>query len=175
MHLNSDWAILEPVHEHLHPVPRGVAGHTALLTNLANHVQPIIRYDLGDRVLVHRHPCACGSALPVIEVQGRCDDMLLLYRQDGEPVRLLPLALTTLLEDDGGVFDFQLVQVGPSALRLVLGGGEGPLPRARTALRAFLRKQGLPQVSVAAVSAGERVRGRSGKFSGSPSTFMRYR
>ena len=34
-------------------VPPGDAGATTLLTNLANHVQPLIRYDLGDRVTVH--------------------------------------------------------------------------------------------------------------------------
>ena len=64
MHLNEDWVILESVDEHLAPVPDGEPGHTTLLTNLANHVQPLIRYDLGDRVTLHREPCACGSALP---------------------------------------------------------------------------------------------------------------
>ena len=111
LHLNSDWAILEPVDEHFQPVPAGVPGHTTLLTNLANHVQPLIRYDIGDGVLVHREACACGSPLPVIEVEGRGDDMLLLRPPDGERVRLLPLALTTVLEDEAGVFDFQLAQV----------------------------------------------------------------
>ena len=57
-------------------MPAGEPGHTTLLTNLANHVQPLIRYDLGDGVLVHRAACACGSPLPVIEVEGRGDDML---------------------------------------------------------------------------------------------------
>lgn len=163
LHLNSDWAILEPVDEHLRPVPPGVAGHTTLLTNLANHVQPIVRYDLGDRVLVHRHPCPCGSPLPVIDVQGRCDDMLVLRAaHDGAPVRLLPLALTTVLEDDAGVFDFQLVQVAPDALRLNVGVGEAAM--AQAALLAFLREQGLAHVRVSASRGGERVRGRTGKL-----------
>lgn len=164
LHLNSDWAILEPVDEHLHPVPPGVAGHTALLTNLANHVQPLIRYDLGDRVLIHRNPCACGSPLPVIEVQGRCDDMLVLSDRHGSPVRLLPLALTTVLEAEGGVFDFQLVQLAPDALRLSVGGNHAALRRARAALCDYLRAQGLPHVSVAAAGGGERLRGRTGKL-----------
>ncbi|HKB53006.1 MAG TPA: phenylacetate--CoA ligase family protein [Ramlibacter sp.] len=164
LHLNSDWAILEPVDEHLHPVPPGVASYTALLTNLANHVQPIIRYDLGDRVLMHRHPCACGSPLPVIDVQGRCDEMLVLCGRNGAPVRLLPLALTTVLEDEGGVFDFQLVQVAPNALRLSVGGDEAVLARARTALLAFLREHGLAQVRVSAICGRERVHGRTGKL-----------
>jgi phenylacetate-CoA ligase len=164
LHLNSDWAILEPVDEHFRPVAPGVASHTALLTNLANHVQPIIRYDIGDRLNVHRQACACGSPLPVIEVQGRCDDMLVLPGADGAPVRLLPLALTTVLEEQGRVFDFQLVQVAPGALRLNLHGDASAVARARAALLAFLREQGLGHVRVNAVRGGERVRGRTGKL-----------
>ncbi|HEX6362855.1 MAG TPA: AMP-binding protein, partial [Albitalea sp.] len=49
LHLNSDWAILESVDAAGRPVPPGEAGCTTLLTNLANHLQPLIRYDLGDR------------------------------------------------------------------------------------------------------------------------------
>jgi len=164
LHLNSDWAILEPVDEHFRPVPAGVPGHTTLLTNLANHVQPLIRYDIGDGVLVHREACACGSPLPVIEVEGRGDDMLLLLRPpDGERVRLLPLALTTVLEDEAGVFDFQLVQTGPATLRLDTSGAAGVAAHARAVLRAYLREQGLANVIVTA-RVGERRRGHTGKL-----------
>ena len=135
-----------------------------LLTNLANHVQPIIRYDLGDRVLVHERRCACGSPLPAIDVQGRCDDMLVLHSQDGEHVRLLPLALTTVLEDEAGLFDFQLVQVSPSALRLSVGPDRAAAARARAALQSFLDERGLSNVRVSAQHGGERERGRSGKL-----------
>ena len=40
-------------------------------TNLANRVQPILRYELGDSVTIVPAPCPCGNALPVIEVAGR--------------------------------------------------------------------------------------------------------
>ena len=56
LHLNSDWAILEPVDARGNPVPRGSPGATTLLTNLANHVQPLIRYDIGDRVALRPRP-----------------------------------------------------------------------------------------------------------------------
>ena len=58
MHLNADWVILEPVDRAYRPVPPGVMSHTVLLTNLANRVQPIIRYDLGDSVVIEPDPCA---------------------------------------------------------------------------------------------------------------------
>ena len=64
------------------------------ITNLANAVQPLIRYELGDHVTVHAEPCTCGSPLPVITVRGRQDDPLHMAGRDGGTVTLLPLALT---------------------------------------------------------------------------------
>jgi putative adenylate-forming enzyme len=167
LHLNSDWAVLEAVDADGRPVPPGRAGVTTLLTNLANHVQPIIRYDLGDRVTLHARRCECGSPLPVIEVQGRSDDTLHLPALNGEQVSVLPLALSTVLEEEAGLFDFQLVQERPDRLRLstVQAGhaGEQALRRARDSLAAFLARQGAAQVHIACQTAVPDLRGRSGK------------
>ena len=190
LHLNADWVILEPVDERGQAVPPGQFGATTLLTNLSNHVQPIIRYDLGDRVRfvpgVDDGPhtcrdaagppkaakklgsgpsfsCRCGSSLPVIDVEGRADDVLTLEDAQGHAVHLAPLALTTVLEDEAGVFDFQLAQRGPQALRLDVFGG-APSKGAADALRGFLREQGLGSTRVQCHSDGHRAeRGRSGK------------
>jgi phenylacetate-CoA ligase len=167
LHLNSDWAILESVDARGDPVPAGTAGHTTLLTNLANHVQPLIRYDLGDRVTFAATPCRCGSALPAIEVEGRADDSVLLRDEQGHDVRLLPLALTTVLEDRAGVYDFQLEQEDANSLLLRVAAkgsaGESALRRARTALRSYLCEQGLPQVRLHGHCGTPSRRGASGK------------
>jgi phenylacetate-coenzyme A ligase PaaK-like adenylate-forming protein len=63
-HVNSDWAVVEPVDADHRPVPPGQPSHTVLISNLANRVQPIVRYDLGDSVLLRPDPCPCGSPLP---------------------------------------------------------------------------------------------------------------
>jgi len=164
LHLNSDWAILEPVDERGRAMPAGEAGVTTLLTNLANHVQPLIRYDLGDRVTQHDIACACGSRLPVIEVRGRNDDTLRLGAQQ---VRLLPLAVSTVLEDDAGLFDFQLVQKGPCELLLRTGlrgkAADASLRRARAALSSFLVQQGAAGVHIHCRSGDAGRRGASGK------------
>jgi phenylacetate-coenzyme A ligase PaaK-like adenylate-forming protein len=150
-------------------VPAGTAGATTLLTNLANHVQPIIRYDLGDRVRFVAGECACGGSLPVIEVEGRADDVLTLDDAHGKAVHLAPLALTTVLEDEAGVFDFQLRRSGPRALQLDVYCGRDDddvdaAPRAAAALRAFLRTQGLGTTRVNwHRDARSATRGRSGK------------
>jgi len=82
-HVNADWAIVEVVDKDYRPVPSGTLGHKVLITNLANRVQPFIRYELGDRVAMATEPCHCGSRLPRIErIEGRTADILWVKEQD---------------------------------------------------------------------------------------------
>lgn len=165
LHLNADWVILEPVDAAWQPVPIGDWSHTTLLTNLANHVQPLIRYNLGDRVRFTGRDCTCGSRLPLIEVQGREDEVLRLRGADGRTQGLLPLALSTLIEDEAGVFDYQLVQSGPSSLRLQLPGEDrAGASRARSVLLKWLAARGLGGVRVQVRLRRPPLHGRSGKL-----------
>jgi phenylacetate-CoA ligase len=167
LHLNSDWAILEPVDEHGRAAPAGSFGATTLLTNLANHVQPLIRYDLGDQVAVHAKPCACGSPLPVIEVRGRSDDTLRIRSRAGDALHVLALALSTVIEEGAGLYDFQLVQQGPSQLSLSTAAhgveASRSLQRARSVLAAFLDDQGAASVHIQCHSGRAPRIERSGK------------
>jgi phenylacetate-CoA ligase len=150
-HVNSDWVLLEPVDRNMQPVDVGTPSHTVLLTNLANHVQPLIRYDLGDTVTMLGR-CACGSALPAIHIEGRTDDVLEFEGPDRSRVSLLPLALVTVLEDEAGVFEFQLLQQAPDTLALRIAeptrDGHAVRGRSRQALRHFLESHGLGHVQV---------------------------
>jgi len=140
LHFNADWVLLEGIDSQGLQVPPGVPSQTTLLTNLANRVQPLIRYDIGDSTTLLPGRCPCGSSLPAIAVQGRCDDVLSLAGRDGVPVKLMPLAVATVLEDDALVHDFQVVQTGPRRLLLRLGPAERPRAQATAAaLRGYLR------------------------------------
>ncbi|CAH0351750.1 phenylacetate--CoA ligase family protein [Aquabacterium sp. CECT 9606] len=166
LHLNSDWAILEPVDEMNRPVPIGQAGCTTLLTNLANHIQPIIRYDLGDRVSIASMPCECGSVLPVIEVQGRSGDVLFLGDRSGRtPVSAL--ALSTVVETIEELVDFQLIQTSSNELELntELGGPlvNEALRRAKSVLESYLKSQNLGRIRVCCHAERPSARGRNGK------------
>ncbi len=167
LHANTDWALLEPVDEHHRPVPPGVASHTTLLTHLGQYSQPLIRYDLGDRITLAPQRCSCGSVLPVIDVQGRCDDVLVLTGPKGRPVTLLPLALTTVLEDEARLIDYQLLQRDAHTLllRVPLSPDQTSetLDHACTLLRAWCRQQGLPNVDLIGEAGPLLPRGRSGK------------
>ena len=167
MHANTDWMILEPIDEHGRPVPAGQRSHSTLLTNLANHVQPLIRYELGDQLTTSNQYCECGSPLPVIEVEGRSDDLLVMAGRDGQPVTLLPLALTTVLEDEAGVFDFQLRQRDRHTLVLLLNL-QGPQAadtavRCRAALKRFAAAQGVTPFRIMVELGKSASAGRSGK------------
>jgi phenylacetate-coenzyme A ligase PaaK-like adenylate-forming protein len=171
LHVNADWVILEPVDAQHRPVPPGQLSHTTLLTNLANHVQPIIRFDIGDRIVLSGPDtprCSCGSAMPVVDVQGRRDDTLMVRGRAGRPVPLLPLALTTVLEDEAGAYDFQLQQTAPDALRLCLGPqaarGERARERCRQVLADFAARQGAVGLRISTRSLPVLSLGRSGKL-----------
>ena len=168
LHVNEDWVLLEPVDEKHRPLPAGQRSHSVLLTNLANLAQPLIRYDLGDQLLFTGQRCGCGSALPVIELEGRRDDILrVAAKRKGQTVSLLPMALCTVVEEDCGVFDFQLQQRGPSTLvlRLPLTGAaaDAAIARCREALQQFALSQGAEPIEVLGEPGCEVPRGRSGK------------
>jgi phenylacetate-CoA ligase len=151
LHLNTDWVLLEPVDAKGRPVPPGTPSHTVWLTNLANHTQPLIRYDLGDRVTFDAVPCPCGSAFPTLQVEGRRDQTIVMRRRDGRATPLFPLALVTALEDDAQEFDFQLVQTAPDALSLRLDGMQQRAERwrrCRDVLHTTLARQGLAHVKL---------------------------
>lgn len=167
MHLNADWVILEPVDALNRPVAPDELSHHVLLTHLGNTVQPLIRYELGDQIRMRAGVCACGSSLPVIEVHGRQDDALVLRGKSGRPVTLLPLAVMAVLEDEAGVFDFQLCQIDDQSvsLRLGLRGGDAvqAMAQCRSVLRAFARSHGVADLRVAMEVDQPLLRGRSGK------------
>ena len=167
LHANTDWLILEPVDEKYRPVPPGHASATTLLTHLGNRVQPILRYDLGDQITVSLKPCECGSPLPVIRVSGRNDPPLQMQGDRGKSVVLLPLALTTVIEEDAGLYEFQLYQRDGQTLELQVPqtGASADAARARAcqALQDFARLQGVTALRVIARQGVALQRGKSGK------------
>lgn len=152
LHLNSDWVILEPVDREGHPVPDGTPSSTVLLTNLANFVQPIIRYDLGDSVTFLPEPCVCGSPLPALRVEGRCDDTICLERPDGRVERVVPLALCTAIEERVGVYRFQVVEEAANQLLLRIDPCEGNpsevAARTEQCIRGYFAELGAQNVYV---------------------------
>lgn len=169
LHLNSDWYLVEPVDAHLDAVPVGELSHSVLVTNLANRVQPVIRYDLGDRVRVHPDPCRCGGPLPTVAVEGRTNDVLCFEPAPGSRVTVLPLALGTVVEETPGVHRFQAIRTAPAVLTVRVEPDAGADPAkvwaaVETRVRGFLDTQGLSSVRVEHDPEPPHADPRSGKL-----------
>lgn len=136
LHLIDDWVIVEPVDAGHRPVPPGTDSHTVLITNLANRVQPIIRYDVGDRILLRPDPCPCGDPAPAIRVRGRASDVLIFTAADGSAsVTVLP-GVGDRGRPHSGVELFQIVQTAPTSLSVRLRPTSGAdTGRVRAAAR----------------------------------------
>jgi phenylacetate-coenzyme A ligase PaaK-like adenylate-forming protein len=149
LHVNSDWVILEPIDRNGHPVAPGSRSHSVLLTNLANRIQPLIRYDLGDSITMMDAPCSCGSRFPAMSVEGRTDEALVFPLASGGTATVVPLALTTVMEDDACVHDFQVTQTAPRKLQIRLGGDEHASAReVRRALGSYFDALGIGAVAI---------------------------
>lgn len=91
MHLAEDMVIFEVVDQDNRPVPPGMFGDKALLTVLFSRTQPLIRYELSDRVRLAAAPCPCGRPYALIDaVQGRVEEVLTFPAIAGGEVTVHP-------------------------------------------------------------------------------------
>jgi phenylacetate-CoA ligase len=168
LHLNDDWLILEPVDDRLQAVPTGTPSHSALLTHLANLTQPLLRYRLDDRVRLLGEPCPCGSGFPVIEVDGRSNDTLVMHDSRHRPVTILPLALVTAIEEGAQVTQFQLLLGKGDSLELrfeaTVNDAEAAFGRCRGVLEVFLARHGVKPTRISFSHAAPRHQPVSGKL-----------
>lgn len=151
LHVTSDWAVLEPVGPDYRPTPPGEESHTVLLSNLANRLQPVLRYDLGDSVVLRPDPCPCGNPLPAVRVRGRAADVLRFTTDGGRPVSVPSLALE--LDEVPGLELSQVVQTTPTSLRVRLTCADGNAPErvwqdVLARVTRLLTDHGLGHVSV---------------------------
>ena len=158
MHLFDDMCIVENVDVDGDPVQPGETGARILVTNLFNRIQPLIRFEVSDLVVVEPEPCPCGRTLMRLRsLEGRAEDVLEL---GGVSVHPLQFALLTA---DPDVREFQVVQEGDAVrLRLALrDGSAGAEERLGEGVRARLAELGVarPDVRVECVDALERSPG----------------
>lgn len=125
LHVNADWVLVEPVDRAYQPVEPGQRSHTVLLTNLANRVQPILRYDLGDALLARPDPCPCGDPFPAVRAQGRASDALAFRDQRGRQVLVAPVALAGVVDRAPGLDLAQVVQTSPASVEVRLRAAHG--------------------------------------------------
>ncbi|MCR5249726.1 MAG: AMP-binding protein [Lachnospiraceae bacterium] len=161
LHINEDWVIVEPVDKNNEPVPCGQMSDKVLITNLSNHIQPFIRYELTDRVIVHSEKCSCGRTTRWLEIEGRTDDIL----EFGNGVRIAPMSLYKVLEEVTSIRRFQLVQRAADKveLRMIADDPQKAFEQAKKDLGEFFGSKGL-KVEVVLSDEAPQANKTSGKF-----------
>ena len=161
LHINEDWVILEPVNSQNDPVPFGEMSDKVLITNLSNYIQPFIRYELTDRVIVHHEKCKCGRTTLWLEIEGRTDDIL----EFEGGVRIAPMSLYRILEEVKTIRRFQLIQRASdlAELRMVSDHPRESFEQAKHDLQAFFASKGL-NVEVVLSDLPPQADQTSGKF-----------
>ena len=169
IHLFDDMTLVENVDADGRPVRAGERGDRLLVTNLFNRVQPLIRLELADAVTLDPEPCACGRSLPRVQtMEGRSEEVLELRGAGGRTVPVHPLTFD-VVPSDVAVREFQVVQRGPSdlRLRLVLHGGADDVAaaeRVRARVADRLAELGLGEATVEAECCGALARSAAGKL-----------
>lgn len=118
LHINVEHVMLEIVDEGgivLHGEPGRI-----VITDLHNHVMPLIRYDTGDVGILSTRQCTCGITWPLLEViQGRQRDYVVL--KDGSRIHLGIIADSFLHHFSGTILQVQFVErdQGSMIIRMV--------------------------------------------------------
>jgi len=98
-----------------------------IVTPLYLRTMPLIRYRLGDRIILGTEPCPCGSPWTTIErVCGRIDDQLTL--PSGR--RISPRAIN-ILENVPGIREYQIIQRTPSEFQVLVAPSAGFGPQSQ--------------------------------------------
>jgi putative adenylate-forming enzyme len=160
LHLYEDLVITEVVDEHNRPVPAGVTGAKTLVTVLFSRTQPLIRYEMSDRVRLADDRCGCGLPFGLVDsIEGRVEEVLTFAGVSGQPVAIHPNVFHGVLEPLP-IRAWQVVQ-RPDGLVVRIVSTEAALdgqPIARV-VAAALTSAGVasPRVSVERVAAIEKT------------------
>lgn len=160
-------SVLHPLKQIVDELNAGTVAEKILVTNLANLVQPFIRFEITDRVIRHADPCPCGTRSPWLELEGRSDDIVTFAGDDG-PVRIAPLTLYAVMTRVTSIRRFQVVSHPGNRLELRLdcpdSDRESAFDAATTQLRALLSDNGVSAVEIALSPDEPRPHPISGKY-----------
>jgi phenylacetate-CoA ligase len=77
LHISPDAGVIEVLDENMQPVNYGEPGEV-YCTGFINYDQPLIRYAIGDSIILSGKTCTCGRTMPVVqEILGRNEDVII--------------------------------------------------------------------------------------------------
>lgn len=161
VHLPDDLFLVEPVDAEGRPVAAGVPAARLYVTNLYNHVLPLIRYEVTDELTLIDGPCGCGSGLRRIEdPQGRLDDVF-AYDVD---VTVHPHVFRSILGSETEIVEYQVRQTERGAEIAAVSATALDLRRLERTLEEALARVGVAAPSVSVQRVPHLDRHASGKL-----------
>ena len=111
LHLNEEIAVYEPVDTDDRPVAPGTRATKLLITNVINHVMPLIRYELTDEVTLLDEPNpGPWTGRRIADIEGRSDDV---FAYDG--VEVHPYVFRSAIGRRRAVLEYQVRQTATGA------------------------------------------------------------
>lgn len=162
LHRYEDMVIAEPVDDEYRPVAPGITGDRLLVTVLFSRTQPLIRYELTDRVRFSTEtPSDLGSFGLIDEVEGREEDILSLPGREGGSVRIHPNVFHAVLEPTGG--PWQVIREAGGLHILLAGDGRTGSDDVIARLREAFADAGAGDIALAVEQVAAIPRTRLGK------------
>jgi len=163
LHLAEDLLVAEGVDRQNRPVPPGIASEKLLVTVLFRRTQPLIRYEISDRVVFAGGGCDCGLPWRVLEqVEGRDEEMLRLPATVGGTREVHPVVFEAIL-DNLPVAGWQVTSSG-SDVTVLLAGADGiDTGPVREKILQELARRGIEPAAVTVGRVAELSRTATGK------------
>jgi len=118
LHISPDAGIIELLDDDMKPVAAGQPGNV-YCTGFLNYDQPLIRYAIGDSMIMSDKKCSCGREMPVIEeIVGRVEDVVIgndgreMVRFHGIFVNLTTVGQAQVIQEKLGELLIKIVPVG---------------------------------------------------------------
>lgn len=162
MHLLEDLALYESVNEENQPVPLSEPGAKTLVTVFWARTLPLIRYELGDRLILEKEPCGCGLPFATISgIEGRRTDVLHYRTRNGKDAAMSARQIEAMLAGLP-IVRWQVARSAKGATLRVQrrNGAEGALP---TVARERLNRYGIGEDSLALEVCNDIAASKSGK------------
>jgi phenylacetate-CoA ligase len=160
LHVCAEDIVVEIVDAAGLPLPPGTPGEI-VVTHLATHDFPFIRYRTGDIGTLDDRACRCGRGLPLLrEVHGRSTDFVVAA--DG--ARMHGLALIYVLRELPQVAAFKIVQETRERLRVQVVPAPGWSASVAEAIRRGLRARVGESVEIEIERVERIAPERSGKY-----------
>jgi phenylacetate-coenzyme A ligase PaaK-like adenylate-forming protein len=153
--VSEDLVIVEPVDSDGRPVAFGQRAAKVFVTNLANRVLPIIRYEISDEVTLQPTDPDCPwSGVRLTEIHGRQDDVF----EYAAGRRIHPHTFRSVMTRFAGVSEYQVHQTARGARVLLVPNDRVDDLALQNELTAALARAGLdqPDVQVERVAKIER-------------------